>query len=338
MARLRFGLVLVAVALLAGCGSGRHAGLPSQGLVVQTKKAVLLVDLHGRVVRTLPGYTMALGSRDLALDAVTQGENAVPVLLGPGGRGWEVSAGTLVPIPPLTVPLPGGAEIVGRIVRRRSDGSPITTVAVRDAKTGTPLSTGPTSSWFVTQSGLLVTPKVVTDLATRERWRLRGADWAEGTGASFCNPAGVRSGRLVAACWFKGVVRMFSVAHDGSREVLGRPFHYALFGAQAAFLSPDGKHVAASLAVGCGLTPSIVAPTDGGAARWIDGSSNGAGAQSWVLGWTAGGKVVAEFQHGECEKVSPPAIYLVDPDTLGRTRVYVLPPGTEGFTMWTSPT
>lgn len=338
MARLRLALVAVAVgALLAGCGSSRHT-TPSQGLVIQTRHAVLLVGLDGRVRRTLPGYTMGVGSRDLALDAVIQGENAVPVLLGPKGRVWEVSGGTLVPVRALTVPLPGGAEIVGRILRRRSDGSPITAVSVRDARTGRPLATGPASRWFVTQSGLLVRPKVVTDLATRERWRLRGADWAQGIGTSFCNPAGVRGGRLVAVCWFKGVVRVFSVAHDGTRDVLGKPFRYAQFGAQTAFLSPDGKHVAASLAVGCGLTPSIVAPTDGGAARWIDGSSSGAHAQSWVLGWTSSGEVAAEFQHGECEKASPPAIYLVDPDTFARTRIYVLPRSATAYAMWSSPT
>lgn len=329
-------LVVLVGALLAGCGSTQHAGMPAQGLVVQTKNDVLLVDLDGHVLQTLHGYTMGGGSRDIALDNVMQGETAVPVLVGPRGRVFEVVGGNVVPIPRLTIPLPGGAEIVGRIVRRDSDGSPITTTSVRDAKTGRSLVQG--RSWFVTPAGLLVTPKVVTDLVTREHWLLRGADWAEATGTSFCNPAGVRGDRLVAACYFNGVVRMYSVAQDGVREILGKPFRYAQFGAETAFLSPDGKHVAASLAVGCGLTPSIIAPTDGGAARYIDGSSTGGlHAQSWVLGWTPSGKVVAEFQHGECEKVSPPAIYLVDPDTYTRTRVYVLPPGTQSFAMWSPP-
>jgi hypothetical protein len=336
MARLRFALLVLAAALLAGCGSSRHAG-PSQGLVVQTKKAVLLVGLDGRVLRTLPGYTMGVGSRDLALDAVVQSDDAVPVLLGPGGRVWEVANGTIVPVPPLTIPLPGGTEIAGRVVKRRSDGSPITAVVVKDTKTGKPLAAGAISSWFVTANGLLVTPKVVTDLATRRRWLLRGADWAQGVGTSFCDPAGVRGDRVIASCYFENVVRIFSVAHDGSREILGKPFPYAEFGALAAFLSPDGKHVAATLAVGCGLTPSTIAPTDGGAARYIDGSSRaGARAQSWILGWTAAGKVVAEFQHGECTKVSPPAIYLVDPGTFKRTQIYVLPKSATAYTMWSS--
>lgn len=336
MARLKLALAALALAALAGCGAMHHAGMPSQGLVVQTKNDVLLVDLGGHVLQTLHGYTMGGGSRDIALDNVMTGENAVPVLVGPRGRVFEVVGGELVPIPRLTIPLPGGAEIVGRIVRRDSDGSPITTVSVRDAKTGKLLVTG--RSWFVTPAGLLVTPKVVTDLVTRRRWLLRGADWAEGTGTSFCNPAGVRGDSVVAACYFKGVVRVYSVAQDGMREILGKPFRYAQFGAETAFLAPDGKHVAASLAVGCGLTPSIIVPTDGRAARYIDGSSTGGPhAQSWVLGWTASDKVVAEFQHGECEKVSPPAVYLVDPDTYERTRVYVLPPGTQGFAMWSHP-
>lgn len=341
MARLRLVLPLLGLALLAGCGSARPAGLlPPQGLVVQGRHAVLLVGLDGRVLRTLPGFTMAAGSRDLALDAMTQAESAVPVLLGPRGRVWEILAGELVPIAPLTVPLPGAAEIVGRVLTRRSDGSPVMAVSVRDTATGRPLATGPPWRWFVTPAGLLVTSKAVTDLVTRERWRLRGADWAQATGTSFCNPAGLRDDRVVAVCWFEGNVRVFSVAHDGRRELLGRPFRYGQFGAQTAFLSPDGRHVAASLAVGCGLSPSIIAPTTGGAPRYIDGSPAahpGRHVQSRVLGWTLAGKVVAEFQHGECEKASPPAVYLVDPDSFRRTRIYVLPPGTAGFALW-SPT
>ena len=339
MARLKLPLATLAVAALAGCGSAHHAGMPSQGLVVQTKKDVLLVSLDGRVLQTLHGFTLGGGSRDIVLDNVMSGETAVPVLVGPRGRVFEVVDGKVVPIPRLTIPLAGGAEIAGRITGRQGDGSPISTATVRDAKTGKALAVGTT--WFVAPTGLLVTPKVVTDLVTRKRWLLRGADWAVATGSSFCDPAGVRGDRLIAACYFMGVVRMFSVAQDGTRDVLGKPFRYPQFGPAAAFLSPDGKHVAATLAVGCGLAPSMIAPTTGGTPRYIDGSPAGhpgMHTQSFVLGWTSTGKVVAEFQSGECEKVSPPAIFLVDPDTYRRTRVYVLPPGAEGFTMWSHAT
>lgn len=307
--------------------------LHSQGLVVQTPKQVLLVGLDGRVLRTLPGYKLSPGTPDLLLEAMTVDENAVPVLLGPRGRVWEVVAGDLVPASASALPLPGGAEITGRVVRR-SDGSPITAVTIRDTETGKPLATGPSWTWFVTQSGLLVTHSVVTDLATRKQWLLRGADWAQGVGKSFCDPAGVRGERIVALCSYDGFVRAFSVAHDGTRDILGRPFRYPNFGPQTAFLAPDGKHVASSLAVGCGLTPSMIAPTDGGAGRYIDGTTVGRNAQSWVLGWTPSGKVVAEFAHGECDKISPPAIYVVDPVSYARMSVYVLPKGATGYTMW----
>lgn len=326
---------LLAVVVLAGCGSSRMA-TTSQGLVVQTPKAVLLVGLDGHVLRTLPGYHLSPGSSDLVLEEMTVGETAVPVLVGPRGRVFEVQAGELVPVPATTLPLPGGAEIRGRVVRRRSDGSPVVAVSVRDADSGKPLTHSPKWKWFITTGGLLATPKVVTDLVTRKQWRLRGAVWAQGVGTSFCTPAGVRAGRIVAMCAYKGAVRLFSVAPDGSRDILGKPFRYLpTFGAQSAFLSPDGKHVAATLAVGCGLTPSMIAPADGGAPRYIDGSAKaGPQAQSWLLGWTPGGKVVAEFQHGECVKASPPAIDLVDPVSFERTRIYVLPKGTTAYEMW----
>ena len=86
----------------------------------------------------------------------------------------------------------------------------------------------------------------------------------------------------------------------------------------SAVLSPDRAHIGATLAVGCGLSPSIVAPTQGGTPRYIDGSSDvapGRHVQSYVLGWSWQGKLVAEFARGECEKESTPGIYLVDPRT-----------------------
>lgn len=326
---------LLAVLAVAGCGGTRRVS-ESQGLVVQTPKAVLLVGLDGRVLRTLPGYHLSPGSSDLVLEQMTVAETAVPVLVGPRGRVFEVQAGNVVPIPATAVPLPGGAEIEGRVVKRRSDGSPVVDVTIRDAESGRLLTRAPVWRWFVTSGGLLATRTVVTDLVTRRQWRLRGGVWSQGVGTSFCTPAGVRAGRIVASCYYKGEVRLFSVAPDGTRTVLGRPFRYPQFGPLAAFLSPDGRHVAATLAVGCGLTPSMIAPTSGGSGRYIDGAAQaGPQAQSWILGWTPGGKVVAEFQHGECDKVSPPAIDLVDPVSFARTRVYVLPKAATGYAMWT---
>jgi hypothetical protein len=339
-------LLLVVVALLAGgCGSSHH-GLPRQGLVVSTPKGVLLVGLDGRVLEKLAGYKLAPLTGDVILDAIVQREigasyatSVRPVLLGPHGRVWQLVGTTLVPLARNVVPLPGGLEAVGRVTKHYSGGGVQIGLVVRDARTHRVVVPRSDESWFL-NGDLLATKKVVTDVTTGETWRLpRGASWTQGVGESSCNPAGIENDRIVAICAAHNVVRVYSVAHDGRREPRGAPFHYGEFGAMAALLSPDGKHVAATLAVGCGLSPSIVAPVDGGAAHYVDGSSDahpGKYTQSWVLGWTPSGKVVAGFAHGECEKVSPPAIDLVDPVTLKRTVVYPLPKGMLGDQLWSS--
>jgi hypothetical protein len=334
----RAGILLLLVALLAGGCSSAHRGLPRQGLVIATPKAVLLVGLDGRVLQTLDGYRLAPETGDVALDGAVQASigasyaaDVAPILLGPRGRIWQLAGGKLVPIPVGRIPLPGGAAVEYHLKKNRD-----LAATVRDGE-GRLLVPSGSESWFV-NGDLLATRKVVTDLVTGEKWRLRpGASWTQGVGQSSCNPAGIERHEIVAVCAAHNVVRVYTVAHDGRRKLRGAPFTYGGFGAMAALLSPDAKHVAATLAVGCGLSPSLVAPVDGGTPRYIDGSSDahpGAYAQSYVLGWTPKGKIVAWFAHGECDKTSPPAVDLVDPASFGRAVVYRPVKDTQGFALW----
>ena len=332
------GATLLALAASASAAAG--PSFPTEGVLIARPHEVVVVDLRGRVVAKLNGYRLAPESGDTLVDPMVQQEvggtylaPALPVLVGPGKRVWELSGGKLVRLQPGLVPLPGSADIVGRVAGKRSDGTPIVSVTIRDAKTHRLLEPAVSASWFVA-GHLLVDRKRVTDLVTRRQWRLpAGVIWAQGIGADTCNPAGIAGDAVVAVCAVvrksgAAVVRAFAVQHDGSRAPVSGPFTYANFGAETALLSPDGKHVAATLAVGCGLSPSILAGTSGGAPHELG--------QSYVLGWSGTGRLVAQFAHGECTKTSPPEVDLVDPATFARTAVYVLPKDTQGFAFWSS--
>lgn len=334
------GATLLVLVLSASATAG--ASFPSEGLMFARPHVVVVVDLRGRVVAKLIGYRLAPESGDPLVDPMVQQEvggtyltPALPVLVGPGKSVWELSGRRLARLRRGLIPLPGGADIVGRVAGKRSDGSPIVSVTVRDAKTHRLLEPASATSWFVA-GHLLVDPSFVTDLVTRRQWRLPvGVIWAQGVGADTCNPAGIVGDAVVAVCAIvrkngAAVVRAFAVQHDGRRVPVSGPFRYANFGAETALLSPDGKHVAATLAVGCGLSPSIVAGTNGGAPHDLG--------QSYALGWSGAGRIVAEFAHGECTKTSPPEVDLVDPTTFARSTVYVLPKDTQGFAFWSSDT
>jgi hypothetical protein len=97
-----------------------------------------------------------------------------------------------------------------------------------------------------------------------------------------------------------------------------------MFSVVDAPLSPDGRHIAATLAVGCGAPPVYSVSTTGG--PWRDLLESPAGftsAQS--LGWSLGGKIVGVFRAPdipECGGDAPSGVYLVDPDTLSRLFIY----------------
>ncbi len=327
--------------------------LPTQGIAVARAHEVLLVGLDGRVFGRLAGFQLALQSNDLLLDALAQDAagpsylTPQPLLVGPHGREWQLAGGRLEPLARGIVPLPGRTELVGHMTGSSSDR--VAKIVLRDTRTGRVLVRAGDHDWFLSQNGLLLAQRhVLTDLVTREQWTLpHGVTWSEGVGGvSSCNPAGLARDSVIAVCAYVGphfsrvsnaVVRVFSIAHDGRRTLLGRPFFYGNFGAMSALLSPDRAHIGATLAVGCGLSPSIVADTTGGKPRYIDGSTDirrGPDTQSYVLGWSWQGKLVTQFAHGGCEQEATPGIYLVDPATYARTLVFALRPGWRNYAMW----
>lgn len=370
LVRKRIGLLAAAFALLVGSvfvaasvvraspaafrvGGGSGAAtidpgslppLPAEGLLVGLRNAVLLVRLDGSVIGRLVGFRLAepngpsLVDRMVAQEMGTtpqQDATAWPVLVGPDKRDWQLVDGKVTALPRALILIPGDAEIIARVGGSYSRDEP--DVIVRDTRTHRPLAPAGSRNWFVTASGLLVTPTTVTDLVTRTRWRLRaGTSWQQGREhGSSCNPAGISGEKLIAVCGlessrikndFHGLVRVFSVQHNGRREPLGKPLGWCC-SAQTAFLSPDGSYVTATLSVPCGPPAAMVASTHDGVPHYITGSND-------VLGFAQSGSIVASFDHGrECAE-SPPEIDLVNATTLARSRVYS--PSSGSYALWSS--
>lgn len=342
--------LLVAASAMASTASAAAPGpldpsqvrLPAEGLVLQQPHGVLLVGLDGRTIGTLTGFRLA-GTRNDVIDQLvaraagaTYLQSPSPILVGPGRQAWQLTAGRLRRLPPRTLPLAGGVTVVGRLPKGSPGLVPQVAATVRD-RTGRVLIGPADRKWFVVRGRLLADRGKVTDLATGERWRHpAGVTWNQGVGADACTPAGVRAGRLVAVCQRVGkqradgtnsAVRAFAVSRSGARTTLSGTLRYESFGAMSAFASPNGAYVAATLAVGCGLSPSVVLPTPGRSPRFLRGGP------AYVLGW-ADGRIVAQFAHGECTDITGPEIDLVDPATLARTRIVRLGRSTAGWELW----
>jgi hypothetical protein len=321
--------------------------LPAQGLVIQQQHDVKLVGLDGRVYGRLPGFQVGLNSRGELLGTLASYLPDTTLLQGPQGRSWLLADGRLTPINPRKFVLPGGAELDGRFVTTGygSPGNPVAKISIRDTRSGTLLARG--SEWSVVAGRLLVTAHVVTDLVTRERWKLGPTVRWGSAAVNTCTPAGVHKGSMEAVCTTalkKGspgyrdhgaVVRFFAVTHDGHRDPLGLPFLYLPFGAVGAYLSPDAAHIAATLAVGCGPPYAYVGRTHGGAAHYVTGAGDtGMAAKGQILGWSATGSLVSEIGPGGCEGVFTDGIYLVNPDSFARALVYPLGHGDYGYSLW----
>jgi hypothetical protein len=328
--------------------------LPEQGLAIQRAHDVLLVGLDGHVYGRLAGFTLAVNSRGEMLGTLASYLSETTLLQGPLGRAWLLAGGRLSPISANRFMLPGGVLLDGRFVTTGygSPGNPVAKIFIRDARSGTVLARG--TDWGIVDGRLLVTHHTVVDLITRERWTLpTGVRWSYiGATPNTCTPAGVHAGRIEAVCvisvnpathrYFNSLVRFFAVSHDGRRELLGRPFLYANFGALDAFLSPDAANIGATLAVGCGPPFAILGPTHGGAPRYVTGEPDVAHTTAHVqnadvLGWADSGLAVAEIGAGGCEGGHPPGIYLVDPATFARTLVVTLERSDYGYALWGSP-
>ena len=328
--------------------------LPEQGLAIQEAHDVLLVGLDGHVYGRLAGFTLAVSSRGEMLGSLASYLSETTLLQGPHGRAWLLAGGRLTGISANRFTLPGGVRLDGRFVTTGygSPDNPVAKIFVRDSRSGTVLAQG--TDWGIVDGRLLVTAHAVVDLITRGRWLLpSGVRWSYiAATPNTCTPAGIAAGRIDAVCaikvkpaehaGFNSLVRFFAVSHDGRRELLGRPFLYANFGALNAFLSPDSAHIAATLAVGCGPPYAIVGPTRGGAPRYVTGEDDlvrntAHVANADMLGWSDDGRAVAEIGVGECEGIHPPGIYLVNPATFARTLVVTLARGDYGYALWRSP-
>lgn len=323
--------------------------LPAQGLVIQRPHEVLLVGLDGHVFGRLRGFTTTQsGGGELLTDMASYLPETV-FLQGPAGRAYVLAGGRLTPISPRRFALPGGAELVGGFITTGygTPESPAAKIWVKDTASGTVLAGG--TDWGIVDGRLLVTGHAVIDLVTRQRWTLGPTlrwSFAEAT-PNRCTPAGIHAGSIEAVCatsvnshaagnaGHNAVVRFFAVSHDGKRDPLGLPFLYDNFGSADAFLSPDGAHIAATLAVGCGPPYAIIGPTHGGKPRYVTGQPDTAIAtKADMLGWSRSGLAIAEIGAGGCEGLHTPGLYLVDPNTFDRTLVFALAKSDYGYSLW----
>jgi hypothetical protein len=321
--------------------------LPEQGLVIQQQHAVELVGLDGHVYGRLPGFQLGLNSNGELLSDLASYLPDTTLLQGPEGRSWLLAGGRLTPFDARRFVLPGGVELDGRFVTTGfgSPGNPVAKISIRDTRSGTLLARGP--DWSIIQGRLLETAHTVTDLVTGERWKLGPTIRWGNVGLNTCTPAGIHGGSIDAACvaginprtpghaGHDAVVRFFAVSDDGHREPLGLPFLYDRFGVAQAYLSPDGAHIAATLAVGCGPSYAAVGPTRGGAAHYVTGAPDTEiAAKGDALGWSEAGSLVAEIGPGGCDGLHTDGIYLVDPDSFARTLVFPLGRDDDGYALW----
>jgi len=145
---------------------------------------------------------------------------------------------------------------------------------------------------------------------------------ASGGGSSAdCGPAGIARGRLLAVCPLKNgkPPRLVAFTRSGAARVLGQ-FPTAQFVAGAS-LSPDRRSVAAALAFGCGPQYGFVMPAAGGQGRSMLGETHEPFRASTILGWAAGGRMVAyvdDSGKADCEHEPRAGTYAIDPATFAR--------------------
>jgi hypothetical protein len=315
-------VAVVAVVALAGCRSS-HARtpqtgeialrtLPAQGLIDETRRGVVLRDLHGRRLVWLPRF--AVSPPDTPLEDEFLSMDAQPVLHGP--HRWyrlDVARHALIPVRGHRVPIAAGATVV---VRRGP------TFAVE--RGGRVLVRGPAPTAFLILSPRLVQAgRTLLDVVTNRRGKLPPG----------CDAAGFRGRTLVLACGVApnttadAPLIFEEIAPGRAPRRIAQPV--AKLWVEAASLSPDGAWVAAEGGTGCAASYVYVAPTRGGAAHIVYGRSTGdpyPANFSALLGWSADGRLVVQFTPPYCDEPlgpqhPPRGIYLVDPRTLARTFV-----------------
>jgi hypothetical protein len=303
--------------------------LPAQGLAVQRAHDVLLVGLDGKAIGALPGYQGPYTGKNIVLEALAQADPSAVLLTDAAHRAYllDPASSRLRRLLQMRLPLAGGATLSAHAVLQPSPYAPkiMLEVVQKGRRIGT-------RSQFLRVVGgrLVVSGATVTDTVTGVRWRVGST---EGSMSGGCEPAGISGRNLVAVC-ASGKnpaplkVRATLISPSGARRGVGPTMRW-LFGAQAATLSPDGRHVGITLAVGCGFPVAAVAPLGGGRAGYAaNGKPVGSKASvaSEALGWTADGQLVSHlvFPPTDCEHAPPSGIYAVDPATFARKLIVPL--------------
>jgi hypothetical protein len=181
----------------------------------------------------------------------------------------------------------------------------------------------PSLTFRILSPRLLQSGTTLLDVQTWRAWKV----------PSGCLTAGFGGAALILACGIAhGAVGAVPLRLE--RMVPGHPARrtspaLAELVPEAASFSPDGSWVAVEGFTGCAASYVYVAPTRGGPARLVYGSSTTnpfAANYSSLLGWSADGRLVVFFEPPHCDTPSesqdpPRGVYLVDPQTLARTFV-----------------
>ena len=323
--------------------------LPSQGLIVESTHGVLLETTAGRRIGELKAFhtgppqgpgapsSTSLFKSQLAIGELMTADRRVTVLFDQHGNGWlfDVARRKLTRFTRVEAPLVNGADI--RII---VDGHPSsgwgtkTLIERRGRKLLEGLSVAVLANRYAaTTYALGGRPTHLLDLVTGRQVTLAGG----------CAAAGVLvAGDILATCtplYASQSATIVVFRRDGSKKVI------ATFPAgiepEGAWLSPDQKWLLVYLAPNCGEGWTAVLPTAGGDARFVTGEGpvdhpSSQPPHSFGLGWTFKNKIVASVsakKKSGCEGAPPTTgTYLVDPQTLARTRVST----TEASTLWGS--
>ena len=315
--------------------------LPAQGLVVQRAHDVLLVGLDGKPIGSLAGFTGPYSGKTYVLEGLAQADPAAVLLTDASHRDYVLDPANsrLLRLGEMRIPLAGGASLIAHAVPLKKPYLP--KILLEAVQLGHDIGVR-SQSLRVVEGRLVVSGGTVFDTVSGGHWPI-GA--TEASMPSGCEPAGVSGASLIAICATGKYpallyVRAYSISPSGERAGLGPTMRWE-FGAQAATLSPDGRFVGVSLAVGCGGAVGAITPLGTGRAGYIgNGKAVGSTAaiNSEALGWTADGKLVAHivFHPTDCDHTPPTGIYAVDPVTFARTLILPLPANEGAAWLWGS--
>jgi hypothetical protein len=300
------------VVSLTGAGAGAEGGLPRTGIAVQTRSGVVLVDLQGRVRRSLPGFTF----RSLGLERPGQVE-----LRDRAGRAYELRAGMLVRVPPGSVSLAGGYAMRfdtrwtlrhgSRVVERLP---PFTHVDV-DAS-GSLLSV-----LRVAGDGRARGPTVVRDLRTGTTSTLR-------RGCRSGIHAGGVAFELCGYPYVKGEHSTIVRFDPSGRHTVSGPAERSPHGPagwwQSVSPAPDGRTLLAQWSGECEVPTAYLVDAASGRLTILGTKGPRQPVESRGLGWS-GAAALVMLPHSACSgSAEPPGIYAFDTNGAHRL-VYRLP-------------